>query len=365
MSTKNQREQLMHTAIGQFTLIVGVVIGSWLYTMPLYSELSTSVTETNQVIVDYKNLANNGIEYKLIEGLLRSSKWKEELIGIIQSAPLETQAVTKKVWWDPYLTWLINEIGKSQEDKEKLAIKKWRLNSILPTLNPISNNINEDTVSLKKYITFVEENIIKKFNLDSTAALSIQNIKYGTKGGAMPETVGSFDNDISFKTTNGNIAKLIEYVNNLGRPDILVDTGSTIIGWEPTIMSNPLAMINSFSLESPLDLTKPNDENTGRMTIRFYVRGSSMNDVAFLTSTIATRKTALSKKIELALSKCNSEITCPRQKELQLLSKKYAEFVKGNTIKKQAQGIALIYALSSELNSVASLEEELRKLTGK
>jgi hypothetical protein len=62
-----------------------------------------------------------------------------------------------------------------------------------------------------------------------------------------------------------------------------------------------------------------------------------MNDVAFLTSTIATRKTALNKKIELALSKCSSEITCPRQKELQLLSKKYTEFVKGNQLKKSAQ----------------------------
>ena len=101
------------------------------------------------------------------------------------------------------------------------------------------------------------------------------------------------------------------------------------------------------------------------MTIRFYIRGSSVTDIAFLSSTLVTRKTALGKKVELALSKCSSEITCPRQKELQLLSKKYAEFVKGNSIKKPTQGIALIYALSSELNSVASLEEELRKLTGK
>lgn len=34
---------------------------------------------------------------------------------------------------------------------------------------------------MKKYITFVEENIIKKFQLDSTASLSIQGIRYGKK----------------------------------------------------------------------------------------------------------------------------------------------------------------------------------------
>jgi hypothetical protein len=64
------------------------------------------------------------------------------------------------------------------------------------------------------------------------------------------------------------------------------------------------------------------------MTVRFYIRGSSTSDIAFLTTTIATRKTALGKKIEQALSKCNSEITCPRQKELQQLSKKFSEFTK-------------------------------------
>lgn len=365
MSSKNQREQLMHTAVGQFALIVWVIIGTMLYTMPLYNQLSANVVATNEVIEDYKKLANNGIDYKQLEWLLGKTKWKEELIGIIQSAPLETQAVIKKVWGDPYLTWLVSEIGKSQEDKEKLAIKKARLNSILPTLNPISNNISEDTVSLKKYISFVEENIIKRFNLDSNAALSIQNIKYGTKWGAMPETIGSFENDISFKTTNGDIAKMIEYINNLGKPDVLTDTGAITVWNEPTIMSNPLAMISSFSLESPLDLSKPNDENSWRMTVRFYIRGSSTSDIAFLTTTIATRKTALGKKIEQALSKCSSEITCPRQKELQQLSKKFSEFTKWNAGKKSAQGIALIYALSSELNSVASLEDELRKLTGK
>ena len=66
--------------------------------------------------------------------------------------------------------------------KTKIEIKKARLNSILPTLSPLSNSITEDTVSLKKYISFVEENIIKKYNLDSVASLSLQNISYGKKG---------------------------------------------------------------------------------------------------------------------------------------------------------------------------------------
>jgi hypothetical protein len=45
----------------------------------------------------------------------------------------------------------------------------------------------------------------------------------------MPETIGSFENDISFKTTNGDIAKMIEYINNLGKPVVLTDTGAITV----------------------------------------------------------------------------------------------------------------------------------------
>ena len=61
---------------------------------------------------------------------------------------------------------------------------------------------------MKKYITFVEENIIKKFDIETSASLSLQNITYGKKGTTMPEIVGSFDNEISFKSTNNNIIRI-------------------------------------------------------------------------------------------------------------------------------------------------------------
>ncbi|MBX9809354.1 hypothetical protein K2X92_03135 [Candidatus Gracilibacteria bacterium] len=366
MSTKNQREQLMHSATGQVAIIVLVLVLSWIYTIPLHSKLSATIDATNTNILAYKATAKDGIAYSAIDGLFKKSGGKEEILGIIQSAPVETQNAIKKVGGEPYLTWIIGEIGKSQEDKEKLSIKKARLNSILPTLNPVSNNISEDTVSMKKYISYIEENIIKKFGIDSSTTLSLQSIKYGGKGSSMPESVGSFDNDISFKSTNANIAKMIEYINDLGKPDVLLNTGSVIAGGEPAIMSNPLAMIDSLALEQALDLSKPNEPNSGRMTIRFYVRGSSASDITFLSSTISLRKTTLGKKIEAAVKKCEGEDTCPRKKEYQSLSRKFTEFTRSNpaTTANKQQGTAQMYALSAELNSIVSLEEELKKLTG-
>ena len=81
----------------------------------------------------------------------------------MQSSPQVTQDVMVKVGAESYMSWLDGAIGASSTDKKKLAIKKARLNSILPTLNPVSNNLSEETVSMRRYISFVEENILKQF----------------------------------------------------------------------------------------------------------------------------------------------------------------------------------------------------------
>jgi hypothetical protein len=128
-------------------------------------------------------------------------------------------------------------------------------------------------------------------------------------------------------------------------------------------MSNPLALIDSFSLENSLDLTKLNEKNSGRMTLRFYVRGSSLTDIAYLRTAVTARNVTLGKNIELKLAACTKDVTCPNITTLQVLSKKYKEFnnsLAGN--KKVSQGTELMYALSAELDSVIALEEELKNL---
>ena len=280
----------------------------------------------------------------------------------MQSAPKETQDVMVKRGAESYMTWLNGEIGASSSDKKKLAIKKARLNSILPTLNPVSNNLAEETVSMRRYIGFVEENILKQFDIESTAALGIQNIKYGKRGSSMPEVLGSFDTEIAFVSTNLGISKMIEYVNTLGHYEILMDTGATSTG-STGIMSNPLAMIDGLTLSTTLDLTKPTEENTGRMVIRFYIRGSSITDIAYLSETIKSRKEVLKKKIEAAIIKCNTDLTCSGKRNLETLNRKYSEFVRATAKNANRSGTEMIYILSSELNSIISLEKEMTSLT--
>lgn len=82
---------------------------------------------------------------------------------------------------------------------------------------------------------------------------------------------------------------MIDYINTLGDPKILTETGNTIEE-TPGVMSNPLAMIDTLSLNETLDMNNPNAENGGRVVIKFYIRGSSPSDITYLAETIKNVK---------------------------------------------------------------------------
>ncbi len=70
MSTKNQREQLMHSVIGQITVIIFTLVVIWIYVVPPYQTLSESVLATNSVIEKYNESNLNGISYAELEKML-------------------------------------------------------------------------------------------------------------------------------------------------------------------------------------------------------------------------------------------------------------------------------------------------------
>lgn len=84
----------------------------------------------------------------------------------------------KKTTKDPYLTWLTNALNSSDEDRAILRDIRARINSIIPTLSPVSGNIDENSATLRDYIVFVEQKILKTFSLKSLSPIGIESVKY-------------------------------------------------------------------------------------------------------------------------------------------------------------------------------------------
>jgi hypothetical protein len=365
MISTSQREHLKYTAIGQW-LILGVLgVVTWNYILPGMSDVDTRVAAANTAILEYKDTIENGVNMQNLGVILSSQGDKAELIKVIQTAPKETEWAIKKVGAGDYLPWLKDTISNktSKEEKEALIQVKKKLNSILPTMSPISANIDEENVTLREYIKFIEENILKKFDIDSNISLGMQGLTYGGPNSAQPKNVGMFDLRLDFKASNKNIAALIDYVNQAGNPSSLTQTGVLDKDKVPTLMSNPLLTIESFSLQDSLDLNSPEKQNNGRASIRFYIRGSSMDDITFLRNNLKTRKEEFGKWIDKATLECKNSGVCAKLKLLEAFAKKYREFTRSiDETKFAVGGTDEIYALSQQVNSLRLFQDEFEKL---
>lgn len=360
MLSTSQREHLTYTLIWQCLTLAAIWILSWHYILPGFAKISTNIEKAETTINSYVEIRDKGYDYSRLTGVLWGMGNKEELIKIIQATPDQTKVALQKVGTQEYLTWLKNAINASDEDKKKLIQAKKKINSILPTMSPMSANIDEENVTLKEYILYIEKEIFKKFDLDNNMSLWIQNVVYGNAWNGMPSGIGTFDLRLDFRTTNENIKKLIDYVNQSGNADILTQSGILSDDQIPEIMSNPLLTLEAFSLQFPLDLKNPDKINTGRATIRFYVRGSSSDDVTFLRENLQTRKDALLSNINSAVSECQkNEVLCSQLDSLKAFQKKYNEFLRWlNTNYKFGGLVDEVYGLTQQVNALRTLEQE-------
>lgn len=362
MISTSQKEHLTYSLILQCTVLAWIWILAWSYILPGIKEIETTQAATQDVITKYNSIKTNGLSFEELWTELWKTKWKEELIKIIQSAPGEARQVITKKWEGDYITWLNNSIVSSDEDKKKLQQAKQKINSILPTLSPISNSVSEDFMTLKEYIKFIESSFLKTYNIESNIVLWVQWINYGFDKAA--PNIGSFDLRLDFNASNQNIQKLITYVNQSWNPEILWFSGVLAQDKIPRILSNPLMTIEALSLENSLDKTKINETNKWRVTIRFYVRGSSKEDITFLKWAINTRKDEFKKTIEKAIEECKTQdILCTKIDKLEAFLKKYNEFLRSiDGSKVETDDISVLGQISVSLQTMT---DEFNAITKK
>lgn len=371
MLSNSQKEHLTYTAIWQiFTLIV-LWIFSYQYILPGIESLSSQKTRAQSAVNSYNSTLTNGIEYANVAKLLEGKSERAELIKVIQSDPKAAEEIIKKPIGveKNYLDWLKWEIGSSEKEKEILKLEKAKLNSIIPTMSPLSNNIEEDNLTLRLYVRFIESSMLKRFNFDTNIVIGMQWISFGSRGTGIPENVGMFDFRLDFKWTNANIIKFIDYINTAGKPDILSYTGTTLANDKSlAVLSNPLITMESFSLQEKLDKNNPNKENTGRASLKFYVRWVSKDDLTYLKENLKTRQAKLVANIDDNVKQCEKDtILCASyNKKLLMFQVKYREYERSfNAIKIPLTWSDEIYALSQSINTLKSLEKELESILPK
>ena len=369
MLSNSQKEHLTYTAIWQGVTLFALLMFGYQYIMPGVSSLSIKKTEAQNAISTYQTTLTSGIDFATLGVILASKPERAELIRIMQTDPNEATKIIKKPAEieKTYLEWIKSEIGKTDEEKKNLFIEKAKLNSIIPTMSPISSNIDENNITLKQYVRFIEDGILKRFNFNSRVIIGMQGITFGD-GVAVPKNLWMFDFRLDFKWTNADIISFIEYINTTGKPDILSFTGAIATDQIPAIMSNPLITMESFSLEDKLDADNPTKENSGRATLRFYVRWISMDDITYLKENLKLRQEELEKSINSTVKACEKDpiICASYNKKIIAFQKKYQEYTRASGgVKIAVWGNDEIYSLTQSVNTLKSLQKEFETIIPK
>jgi hypothetical protein len=371
MLSNSQKEHLTYTAIGQvFTLLV-LGIFSYQYIFPGISEIDKLSKNAQENIKSYNSILKEGIGYTGLAKALEGKPESAELIKILQSDPATAQVIIKKPDSEKknYLDWIKWAIWESDKDKAVLKLEKAKLNSIIPTMSPLSSNIEEDNITLRQYVKYIEGTILKWFNFDSNVIIGMQGITFGTKGSGIPENLGMFDFRLDFKGTNSDIARFISYVNNSWEPKILSASGAIRAdNVSIAAMSNPLITMESFSLQEKLDKDNPNKENSGRATLRFYVRWVSKDDIGYLKENLKVRQLKLKTGINENVEFCKKDtIWCASyNKKLAIFSQKYLEYERSvGWVKSTLSGNDEIYTLAQSVSTLKSLEKEFEDIIPK
>lgn len=178
VNTTTVRDQLMFKAGLQVFLVIGSVAFTMLYTMPRLDAIGLQSEQTNIVVGDYQNTYNNGIPFSNLVSTIRGVGNNEELIEVVSTSPEATQEIIKKTGSSPYLEWLTDQLTSSDQDRAIMADIRARINSIVPTLSPVNANIDENSATMRDYISFVEQKILRDFSLKSLSPLGIESVEY-------------------------------------------------------------------------------------------------------------------------------------------------------------------------------------------
>lgn len=178
MISTSQKEHLTYSLILQVVVLLAIGIFTWYYILPGITKIGETQASAQNAVDSFNTMKDRGFSFEELGKELSKLKGKEELIKIIQAVPNDTKQVIVKSGTSDYLTWLNTAIANSDEDKAKLVQAKQKINSILPTMSPISDSIDEDYITLKEYIRFIETQFLSNFDMKSNVVLGIQGVQY-------------------------------------------------------------------------------------------------------------------------------------------------------------------------------------------
>ncbi|MDD2516267.1 MAG: hypothetical protein PHF46_01640 [Candidatus Gracilibacteria bacterium] len=311
---QNERFKRMIVTNIFITFIISLYFYYEIY--PVFPTIEENVAISKEKF-DYNNkLTNNGVDGSSLTKILTQDGANKEKLSEIMKNQKEILVLIEKPkgYSGTYLDWVSEELNKKSELEDEIKRNEEIIGNIIPTYYPLS--VNDKTIeeadkvkaktriSLYSLVYYIEENILKKYNLVSTNSIGIDGIKF-EKTNILGGNIGTLSFSLDFKGTNSNIRDFLDEIQSSGKLNIKdgklyprenVQSGSTL--------NNILITIEELSFnELIIDL---DEQNSGNIKLNLYINGVDAKDVLDFKLKIKEDAEKLKNQINKVIPSCNN-----------------------------------------------------------
>jgi hypothetical protein len=192
-----------------------------LYVYDGYAAIESKANELNDMLRSFNAMKSDGIDGRkyqtLTSKIASANRNKDEKVDFDKLTAVLKKPQNANV---SYMEWVKSELAKG-DDYDKIIENNNRIiGNILPTFSetpsPENDIFAKNRITLKSFIKYVEEDLLKKYNLESFSPIGLTNITFSTSQvGAV--NIGSYKVNLDITGTNNAILSLVDAIQNSGK----------------------------------------------------------------------------------------------------------------------------------------------------
>lgn len=348
------------------------------FAIPRFENVNAKISETNSLIVQVNGLKDQGINIDDFTAEAAKAGGKNVKSPLLSDKE-KISAVMRK---DPkysgtYYEWLNEEVGKDAQSRydEAIVQKREIIGNIIPTFaeSIAGDNIgfDRDRITVASFVRYIEENLFKAFDVQTFGELGIDKVQFDNSKNSVVN-IGTFTVDFTIEGKNGQILKLIDYLQNSGK--LKIEGGRLISPYpvsrnkkDPTLSDLNNLLITIDKLEAEKSMFNETDSNNVKFSLSFYVKGRTYSSLIEIRSLVVQKIKKLKDDIGSLSKKCatgNSEL-CSSDVGITAVSAVKSMVPEIDSIDKRMQEIvknAQVNDLGAEFDKIFSIYASVRAI---
>ncbi len=346
MDKKDQQKLITWIAI-KAILIIWLIFVIYYFIVPNYLLFYENIKKINLINKELKDVKESWFTLESLKPVLSKNIWDKSIITLLDQKDKIKDIITKpsKYTWN-YVAWIQEELLKEVDFTKEIETNNKIIWNVIPIFidyydNPNSKNIVWDIknkITVDTFIAYIEDQIYKKYNLESYVSLWIKDITFDNND----SNIWSFKIDIDIDWTNSSIKNLLKNIYESWKLNIkewkLLQNSS--LSNNTLLWNNLLITIEKLNLDNLFD--SKDNLNKWKMSLRFYVRWIWFDYFVKIKSKVQQEFDDLLKNIEEKSSFCDKKSAACNDDKIK-------------------EAVSNIKLLNSEINGVKGILDEFNK----